>query len=159
MPKLPSELPPRPQHPDTESYEYLKGAWRDDLKRITDVLERRPLGDHIDADSLEAYNESLKFSRGRIKLAELAVNLGATLLRKNSDYGASVWQPAKLVPESRPGDRILIRLEDKIARLQSLRERDQTPLIDESMEETMLDVAGYALLWLADPNREPKQQS
>ena len=82
-------------------------------------------------------------------IAARVVEVGATLLRKNSDYGSSVFKPPSLVPSLPFELGILVRMSDKIARLQKLLSQNHTAEVDESIDDTMKDLAGYAILFLA----------
>lgn len=71
----------------------------------------------------------------------------ATLLRKNADYGSSGLCEPILVPGMEPRQALLVRMSDKIARIQTLQHKG--PEVAESLEDTMLDLANYCLLWVA----------
>ncbi len=75
---------------------------------------------------------------------------GAMLLRKNADYGSSVWRTPLLAPECDPGTAIRVRISDKIARLQSLLAKP-AEVASESIEDTLRDLGAYCLLELARP--------
>lgn len=70
-----------------------------------------------------------------------------TLLRKNHDYGGSAWQVPVLAPGLTPREAIQCRMSDKIMRLSKLLGGEQAQ-VQESIEDTMRDLAGYAVLWL-----------
>lgn len=78
----------------------------------------------------------------------------ATLLKKNSDYGSSAWNPPALHTSLSPGDAILVRMSDKVARIANLNRPGQAASIKESIEDTIRDLGGYCLLWLIRP-KEP----
>lgn len=44
-------------------------------------------------------------------------------------------------------------MSDKIARLQNLLKNNKN-MVDESMQDTMADLAGYAILWLCTPEEK-----
>ena len=70
--------------------------------------------------------------------------LAATLQEKNQAYGDSF---SKSLDED--GLLVLkIRLGDKFNRISSLIKRDELKENDESLEDTLLDMAGYAILGL-----------
>lgn len=67
--------------------------------------------------------------------------LAETLKKKNSDYGSSAFETAE-----KYGDiSFLIRMEDKMNRLRMLSKRGSSE-VDESLCDTLLDLAGYAIL-------------
>lgn len=68
------------------------------------------------------------------------------LVRKNSDYGASAFNPPALAPGVEPTTAILVRMSDKIARLNNLQTAEQPNY--EAIDDTILDLAGYAILLL-----------
>jgi hypothetical protein len=77
------------------------------------------------------------------KLTAILGDLHDTLVRKNADYGDSYARSVK-----KHGQAVtVIRLEDKLNRLDSLLKQDQQ-VKDESVEDTLLDIAGYAVLEL-----------
>ena len=89
------------------------------------------------------------------RIAAIGVDFIATLLAKNADYGSSAWKPPKLKPNLSPGDAILVRMSDKIERIESLSTAEAQ--VDESLEDSMKDLGAYALLWLARPTGNPQE--
>lgn len=71
------------------------------------------------------------------------------LVRKNANYGNAVAQAPVLAPGTAPGTAILVRMSDKIARFASMA-RGTRDLVGESAVETMTDLVGYGILWLAE---------
>jgi hypothetical protein len=67
-------------------------------------------------------------------------------LAKNEDYASSIREVSDLAPDITPCDAILVRMGDKISRFRSLRAKG-TAAVDETMRDTMLDLANYGLLW------------
>ena len=82
-------------------------------------------------------------------LADIGCENLATLLRKNADYGSSGLQEPLLVPGMDARQSLLVRMSDKVARIQALQRKG--PEVAESLEDTMLDLANYCLLWVAVP--------
>ena len=80
-------------------------------------------------------------------------NLEDTYKRKNSDYGNSVGDTYEKF-----GDiSFLTRITDKYNRILSLADKGQCGEVkDEALEDTILDLANYCLLWLVE--REYKEQ-
>lgn len=73
----------------------------------------------------------------------IASNLVETLIKKNADYGNNVdknideWGLSSLA----------IRLDDKLSRFKNLiKESNNRQVADETIEDTLLDLAGYAIL-------------
>lgn len=77
------------------------------------------------------------------KIKEVCARLEETLLAKNADYGNSF--AASRLTNTTTRERILIRLEDKFSRLASLSQREPA---FESLDDTILDIAGYCVLFL-----------
>ena len=71
--------------------------------------------------------------------------LAETLLAKHRNYGGSAFQSPYLQPLLDPETAMKVRLSDKIARLQNLETGDQDA-VGESRLDTLLDIAGYAIL-------------
>lgn len=69
--------------------------------------------------------------------------LSELLIKKNNDYGNSVQDQFNEYGLTS----ILIRLDDKMKRLKSLQKKEQQ-VKDESIEDTLQDLAGYAVLGL-----------
>lgn len=74
------------------------------------------------------------------RIQQQAEELSQLLIRKNADYGNSFEEQFN----KRGLVGVLIRLEDKMARLDNL-ERNAAK-VDESIKDTLIDLAGYALL-------------
>jgi hypothetical protein len=85
-------------------------------------------------------------------IANELMKLGDLLIRKNSDYGCSAWQEPLMAPGVNPRTAILVRMSDKVARVHALMQQNGTGLVEESLEDTIRDLQGYCLLWLACPD-------
>ena len=72
---------------------------------------------------------------------QICESLNKTYIRKNTDYGDSYGQLRKKYPDS-----ILIRLFDKFSRLERLISGHEAQVKDESIEDTLIDMANYALM-------------
>lgn len=75
--------------------------------------------------------------------------LRATLIAKNKDYGNSSGMSPLFVNGLSAESALLIRMSDKVRRLDALlMKKDGTSpaVTNESIEDTLLDLAGYALL-------------
>lgn len=96
--------------------------------------------------------EALAGERGESqqRIATVGLHIVSTLLRKNKDYGNSVFEPPLLCPKMEPGVSILVRLSDKIKRLINLMQ-GHDPEVSEPIDETMDDFIGYSILWKARP--------
>ena len=69
----------------------------------------------------------------------IAQDVAMLVLEKNADYG-DAWQKHGLAG-------VLVRISDKALRLQNL-EGQEALIVDENIDDTLMDIAGYALLGL-----------
>jgi len=86
-------------------------------------------------------------------IAQEGVKWLAILIKKNTDYGSSVFAPPILKPTMDSGDSILCRASDKVKRIETLQKSGQNH-VGEAIEDTIRDLGAYCLLWLANPNRK-----
>jgi hypothetical protein len=88
---------------------------------------------------IEEQNDKIK-THGEIcdKIKEIYKN-------KNSDYGNAFAILREKYPES-----IIIRLYDKILRLETLMKKDYIAKVNESIEDTLFDIANYAIMELTE---------
>ncbi len=95
---------------------------------------------------------ALEGSRGQDqqRIAATAMDCLRLLLQKNHDYGCSVWKVPRFAPDCSVGAAILVRLTDKVERLERLAGM-RAEVADESFDDTMRDLIGYSTLWLARP--------
>lgn len=81
------------------------------------------------------------------RIETICENLKETLIKKNKAYGNSAFETPLLCPLMSPGSAILVRLSDKIKRFNSLQNGANDN--GESIKDTILDMAGYCVLYLA----------
>jgi len=107
----------------------------------------------VDAESIKLFLDAHSGDRGedQQRIAAFGVQLIATLLKKNADYGGSAWDRPVLAPDCDPGKAIRVRMSDKIARLERLLAGNESQIDSESIEDTLADLAGYIILDLARP--------
>lgn len=98
-----------------------------------------------------SYNRKTKQSgiqtRTETEIKRICKALEDTLLRKNADYGNSSQRAPILVPRLSAQDALKVRLSDKIARFIQL-EQSGAARVNESLDDTLLDMAGYCVLLL-----------
>lgn len=72
-------------------------------------------------------------------------------MNKNADYGDSFRKVREKIPNA-----ILVRLNDKMNRLESLmnKSEDEQKVKNESIDDTLMDIANYALLELVERRKE-----
>lgn len=92
--------------------------------------------------------EALQGVRGedQKRIAEVGLQVIDLLLRKNRDYGSSAWTPPVLCPGTSIRDAIAVRMSDEVARIAKL--NGGPAEVAESLEDTVRDLAGYAILWI-----------
>lgn len=84
--------------------------------------------------------------KNRIEIfCELTNKACETYERKNADYGDSFVKTRAIVPNA-----ILVRLHDKLNRVTNLMLKNDQKVADESIEDTLLDLANYALMELTE---------
>ena len=69
------------------------------------------------------------------------------LLRKNRDYGSSVFMSPEFAPEMSPESAVRVRLGDKTARIRNLLASSNASVVSESVDDTIDDMIGYLILW------------
>ncbi len=92
--------------------------------------------------------ESLAGKRGSEQQMLAAKGLAwvELILKKNKDYGSSVFEAPMLAPNCDMGTGILVRMSDKINRLQQLAKNKAE--VAESFDDTIRDLGAYCLLYL-----------
>lgn len=80
---------------------------------------------------------------------DLCGRLNNTYSAKNHDYGDSFAKTRAIVPNA-----ILVRLHDKLNRLTTLMSGENAMVKDESIDDTLLDLANYALMELVEREAE-----
>ncbi|MAH46983.1 hypothetical protein CMI37_14235 [Candidatus Pacearchaeota archaeon] len=120
---------------------------------LSEPGDRRPAkAPTAEVDQLNELGDALDGRRGESqqRIARRGVEWIGLLLAKNQDYGDSVFKQPRLVPTATVGDAILVRITDKIERLESI--VLQGPMVEnESFEDTIRDLGAYCLLYLARP--------
>ena len=81
----------------------------------------------------------------REAIANVCDSLRKTLLEKNEGYGNSSMNAPLFLPNQHPKSSVLIRMSDKVNRLRSLAEQGKVGT--ESFNDTILDLAGYCVLY------------
>jgi hypothetical protein len=68
------------------------------------------------------------------------------LLKKNEDYGASVFAPVRIFSTSSDEEQLLVRIDDKLSRIQNMGWRRILLDKDPTAEDTIEDLIGYLVL-------------
>lgn len=87
----------------------------------------------------------MKVSKETIDAA--SKKLAEILSKKNRDYGDAASSPPLLAPHIDAGTAILVRMSDKVNRIKNLLGAGKSE-VNESLEDSVLDLAGYCLLYL-----------
>jgi hypothetical protein len=121
---------------------------------INQLIETMPFNESIsrDLDLLVEASEA-RHGEDQTRIAETIIQWGALLLRKNKDYGNSVWNTPVLAPDCSVSAAIRVRMSDKISRLAHLIANNNDPAINESIDDTLRDLGAYCLLELARPKK------
>lgn len=86
---------------------------------------------------------------------KICKELNALYSMKNHDYGDSFRKTRSIVPDS-----ILVRLHDKLGRLDSLLMAPESAKVkDESIDDTLMDLANYAIMELVERRRDKAEES
>lgn len=89
------------------------------------------------------------------RIREECERLRATLETKNAAYGNTASRAPILAPNLDPATALFVRMSDKISRLQSL--IGGADANDESLDDTIRDLAGYCVLYLANKDTKGTQ--
>ena len=86
---------------------------------------------------------------------EICDKLNETYEKKNNDYGDSFAKVRAIVP-----DAIMVRIYDKVNRLETLLKKENKQLVnDESIEDTLIDLANYCIMEVIERNLEKNQNN
>lgn len=100
--------------------------------------------------SLSLILSAQKGDRGQAQkyIAEIGLDVIALLIRKNTDYGSSVFTSPLLRPSLDPLVAIDVRMSDKIKRIANLLEKPSSDIhvTEESVDTTLDDLCGYIIL-------------
>lgn len=89
------------------------------------------------------------------KFKKITEQMTDLYIRKNADYGGSITQTYKtfgLVS-------FLVRMQDKLNRLISLNEKGEMQVTDEKIDDTLIDLANYAILAKIERDREKPEKA
>lgn len=108
------------------------------------------------SEKIELILDAISGRRGKDqeRIAHSGLDWLVLLLRKNHDYGSSVWTEPFFCPGMDVGSAILVRMSDKAERLRNLIKKEQSggsAEVEESLEDTFMDLGTYCLLYLSRP--------
>jgi len=93
-------------------------------------------------------NEKTTDNKEILAIYDVIAHLRDTLIGKNKDYGSSAFERPYLHPHLPVVDAILVRMSDKVNRLHNIMQNNA--VCDETIDDTVLDLAGYCILFLAN---------
>lgn len=98
-------------------------------------------------EQLELLRKALSGERGTQQqiIAEEGMKIVTLLLRKNHDYGSSVFEPPALDSSLSVLSAIDVRMSDKIARIRNLK-KAAAEVKAETVDDTYRDLGGYCIL-------------
>lgn len=85
--------------------------------------------------------------------SSICSKLNDIYVKKNKDYGDSFAIVRKNIPNS-----VLVRLWDKLLRLNNLMQNNNNHLVDESIEDTLMDMANYCIMELVEREAEVERE-
>lgn len=141
---------------DLEDEEFLIYAIEDDkmskfamkiknIKNVECFSQPDELPVHSDKNSEQNHSPQEQL------IIEKCDDLKELLIRKNRDYGNSAEKSFNKWGHKA----FMIRIEDKMNRLENLIKNGENNLVkDESLYDTVLDLAGYELLWLVELSKK-----
>lgn len=94
---------------------------------------------------LNELDSALQSNQPKKLIAMALLDIGGLLLRKNQNYGGSVFHSPVLTPTVHPLTALSVRESDKIARRIELGS-GSPDLVGETLADTELDHAGYLVL-------------
>lgn len=77
----------------------------------------------------------------------IAAEIRETFVRKNHDYGNSVFQSPEMAPDIQPEEAVRVRISDKLGRLKTLLSGEQAQ-VSESIRDTYADLVNYLIILL-----------
>lgn len=102
---------------------------------VTDILSELRI--QVEIDDL---------SHSQLRLLHSCLVALEVLLRKNRDYGQSVWTPPVFCPSVPVEQALLVRMSDKVARVANLMSNSRPPEVEEAIQDTLQDLANYCHL-------------
>lgn len=87
-------------------------------------------------------------SQDQREIAYMGLETIAIMVRKNQDYGSSVFQQGAISPDVPPEAGIRVRLSDKLSRINNLIAQPDAQRVSESITDTGHDASAYLLLWV-----------
>jgi len=119
----------------------FSGDWAEPILPKEDTLEKKkdfePQGKIDKIYSLSVPNME---SDAQHAIAKTVIQLGRTLLDKNSRYGNSALNPVRVHSSANLFEQLNVRADDKLSRLRAAKGKDE--------EDALMDYTGYLILML-----------
>jgi len=96
-------------------------------------------------------------NRDVTSIANIFMSSAVTCLRKNRDYGSSVFKVPVFAPDCPAATSIRVRMSDKFERITNLLKlqlQGEGPKVNESLEDTIMDLGVYCFLLLVEMKRQ-----
>ena len=139
------------KHPDVPGLNLFRRRSRmtSELDPVFELRDQAPVNFDLARFITGRIVASLQGTRGEVQqlIAEEGLTIVDTLLRKNKDYGSSVFEPPELDHTISPEVGLFCRLSDKIRRIRQLR-ATKTAEVAESLYDSIADMGGYSILLL-----------
>ena len=100
---------------------------------------------------METLQEKLERMAKKVSFEDITSEMINIFKKKNNDYGNSFEESCNEFGLTSP----IIRMSDKLNRLKSLSNNSSAKVEDEKIEDTLLDLANYAvmtLMWIKNEN-------
>ena len=114
---------------------------------VSELMEADPLVTKIEERNKKSYQEQLKELTEPLDLInhhkDICKKLNTLYADKNHDYGNSFGKTYE-----KYGDiSALVRISDKMNRIEQLVESGEQKVTDEALEDSLLDMANYLMMW------------
>jgi hypothetical protein len=128
--------------PHRKSRAFGEESFEDRLKRVRGTVKPTPSkGDSYRVD--EKSNQGYDMISFEVDVVNNAHHIAETVIKKQKDYGPNNIRRSPYGPQQG----LVVRLYDKIARLANLTGQNKNPE-NESLRDTFIDIAGYAIIGL-----------
>lgn len=131
----------------------LKGGQEIMFRKVEDLVD---LQHNTQGREIERSNKNVSQDEGKkdpgdyYKYSTILKRMDDTHTRKNNDYGDAAYQGYKELGDAY----YIVQLHNKISRLKSLTINRKTQMVkDESIDDTLLDLANYAIMFLESRHR------
>jgi len=92
--------------------------------------------------------------KAQAKIAKACDSIKKLLLEKNAKYGNSALEPMRVFSNSSTIEQIKVRIDDKLSRIQNMRDKVVTSPDD---EDTVKDLVGYLILLMVANDKDSDQ--